>query len=133
MALTVSLCVPLLFLAFPINNAAQSNSQREVHNRNAAIPAAGPDCSSGWPTKMALALLQNAGMTDSGKIDLSKSKTVRLASQKIGKDLYRQVYDVTFTEYSGRQIEAIAMHEASNEECSMSGVKLFVISQRLGP
>ena len=82
---------------------------------------------------MAQALLQNAGITSGNKIDFSKSKTVRLSSQKIGKDLYRQVYDVTFTEYSGRTIEAIAVHDASNEECSMSDVQLFVVSQRLGP
>lgn len=82
---------------------------------------------------MAQALLQNAGITGGNKIDFSKSKTARLASQKIGKDLYRQVYDVTFTEYSGRTIEAIAVHDASNEECSMSDVQLFVVSQRLGP
>jgi hypothetical protein len=69
---------------------------------------------------MAQALLQNAGMTSSNKIDFSKSKTIRLASQKIGKNLYHQVYDVVFVEYSGRKIQAIAVHDASNEEWSMS-------------
>ncbi|MGA9632201.1 MAG: hypothetical protein WBQ63_12310 [Candidatus Acidiferrales bacterium] len=132
-ALIVSLSAPLLFLAFPINNVAQSDSHGKAHNQNASTPSAGPDCSRGWPTDMAQALLQNAGITGGNKIDFSKSKTVRLVSQKIGKDLYRQVYDVTFTEYSGRKIEAIAIHDASNQECSMSDVQLFVVSQRLGP
>lgn len=81
---------------------------------------------------MAFALLKNAGLTNNGKVDFSKTKTVRIASQKVGNDLWDQVYDVTFTEYSGRKIEAIALHEASREECSMSEVKLYVVSQRLG-
>ena len=92
----------------------------------------GPDCSGGWPTAMAFALLKNAGITNNDKIDFSKTKTVRIASEKIGNDLWRQVYDVTFTEYSGRRIEAIAVHEASREECSMSEVELYVVSQHLG-
>jgi len=81
---------------------------------------------------MAFVLLKNADITTTSKIDFSKTKTVRLASEKIGKDLYHQVYDVMFTEYSGRPIEAIAVHDASHEECSMTGVELFVVAQHLG-
>jgi hypothetical protein len=91
----------------------------------------GPDCSGGWPTDMAFTLMKNAGITNNDRIDFSKTKTVRLASQKTDKDLYHQVYDVVFTEYSGRTIEAIAVHDASSEECSMTGVQLFVVSQKL--
>jgi hypothetical protein len=91
----------------------------------------GPDCSGGWPTNMALVLMKNAGITNNEKIDFSKTKSVRVASERIGKDLYHQVYDVTFTEYSGHTIEAIAVHDASPEECSMTGVQLFVVSEKL--
>ncbi len=91
----------------------------------------GPDCSGSWPTNMAFVLLKNADITTNSKIDFSKTKTRRLASERIGKDLYHQVYDVIFTEYSGRTIEAIAVHDASHEECSMTGVELFVVSQHL--
>ena len=80
---------------------------------------------------MAFVLLKNAGMTNNENIDFSKTKTVRLASEKTGKDLYHQVYDVTFTEYSGRTIEGIAIHDASDEECSMTGIELFVVSYHL--
>jgi len=76
-------------------------------------------------------LLKNAGITDNGKVDFSKTKTVRVASEKIGNDLWHQVYDVVYTEHSGRTIEAIAVHDASQEECSMTGVDLYVVSQRL--
>jgi tRNA(Met) C34 N-acetyltransferase TmcA len=93
----------------------------------------GPNCSGGWPTNMTFVLLKNAGLLNNKSIDFSKTKTVRLASEKVGKDLWRQVYLVTFTTISGGRIEAIAVHDASDEECSMSGVKVFVVSRILNP
>lgn len=77
--------------------------------------------------------LKNAAITDNAKVDFEKTKTVRLASEKIGKDLYRQVYSVKFTEFSERGIETIDVRDASNAECSMSGVEVFVVSQHLNP
>jgi hypothetical protein len=71
--------------------------------------AATPDCSgvNRWATNMAFGALKNAGITNNDKVDFTKTKTVRLASEKIGKDLYRQVHLVTFTEKSGQTIEAL--------------------------
>ncbi len=93
------------------------------------VSAKDPDCSEGWATPMTFAQLKNAGITDNDKIDFSKTKTTRLASEKIGKDLYRQVYYVKLTEQSGKLIEAIAVHNASQEDCSESGVEVFLVSQ----
>jgi hypothetical protein len=95
---------------------------------------ADPDCTGvdRWPTKMAFVHLKNAGLTDNNKLDFTKTKTIRLASEKIGKDLFRQVHYIIFTEKSGNAIEVITSNEASNEECSMSGVDVFVISRHLG-
>lgn len=109
---------------------AQTGVTRAPNKTNVDL-IAGPDCSGGWPTAMTFVLLKNAGITDNEKVDFSRTKTVRLASEKIGNDLYRQVYDVKYTEHSGRIIEAIAVHEASNEECSMTEVELFVVSQHV--
>jgi hypothetical protein len=94
--------------------------------------AHGPDCSGQWPTIMSFVHLKNAGITDNAKVDFTKTKTVRLASERIGNGLYHQVYDVKFTEKSGSVIEVIAIHDASYEECSMTGVEVFVISKHLG-
>lgn len=91
----------------------------------------GPDCSGGWPTNMAFVHLKNAGLADNYSIDFSKTKTVRLASEKIDKDLWHQVYRVTFTKKSGDAIDTIAIHDASLEECSMKGVEVFVVSRVL--
>jgi hypothetical protein len=81
---------------------------------------------------MSFVHLKNAGITDNMKVDFSKTKTVRLASERIGKGLYHQVYDVKFTERTGNVIEVIAVHDASYEECSMTGVEVLLISKHLG-
>ena len=94
-----------------------------------APACAGPE---GWPTSMAFVYLKDAGLTSNDNIDFTKTKTTLLASESIGKDLYRQVHDVVFTEKSGRTIEVITRNTASSEECSMSGVDVFVISKHLG-
>jgi hypothetical protein len=92
-----------------------------------------PDCSgvNRWPTNMAFVHLKNAGITDNHNLDFTKTKTIRLASEKIGKDLYCQVHHVKFTERSGNILEVITVNEVSSEECSMSGVDVFVISNHL--
>ncbi len=93
-----------------------------------------PDCTgvNRWPTSMAFVYLKNAGLTDNSKLDFTKTKTIRLASEKIGKDLYRQIHYIRFTEKNGNTIEVITINEVSHEECSMSGVDVFVVSQHLG-
>jgi len=103
----------------------------------AVLPATAgndPDCSgvNGWATSMAFVHLKNAHLTDNYVLGFTKAKTVRLASELIGADLYRQVHLVTFTEKSGRTIETITINDASHQECSMSGVRVFVVSQELG-
>jgi hypothetical protein len=91
----------------------------------------GPDCSGGWPTNMTFTHLKNAGLVDNDGIDFSKTTTVRLASEQIGRDLWHQIYQVEFTKKSGDTVSAIAIHDASKEECSMTGVEVFLISKHL--
>jgi hypothetical protein len=96
--------------------------------------AQNPDCTGvdNFPTRSAFVSLKNAYITDNYKVDFTKTKTVRLASEKIGKDLYRQVHHVTFVEKSGTTIEVITVNNASNAECSESAVDVYVISKHLG-
>jgi hypothetical protein len=90
-----------------------------------------PDCSGTdrWPTNMAFVHLSNAGITSNEKVDFTKTKTIRLASEIRGKDLYRQIHQVTFFEKSGSTIQVITSNDVSSEECSMSGVDVYVVSQ----
>lgn len=93
-----------------------------------------PDCAGvdQWPTGMAFTNLKNAGITDNDKLDFSKTNTKRLASEKIGKNLYRQVHHVTFSEKSGNVIEVITVNDAADDECSMSDVDVYMITKQLG-
>jgi len=93
-----------------------------------------PDCSGvdRWATNMAFVHLKNAKYTDNDKLDFTKTKTIRLASEQIGKDLYRQVHLVTFTEKSGNKIEVVTVNDASNQECSMTGVDVYVVKEKIG-
>jgi len=81
---------------------------------------------------MAFVHLKNAGLTDNDRLDFSKTETTLLASERIGTDLYRQIHRVLFMEKSGDRIEVITSNNASAEECSMSGVEVFVVSKHLG-
>ena len=94
-----------------------------------------PNCSGvkQWPTSMAMVHLQNGGVTTSARLDASKTKTIRLASERLKPGLFRQIHRVTFIEKSGSTIEVITVNEASHEECSMSGVDVYLISRHLGP
>ena len=85
-----------------------------------------------YPTSMAFVYLKNAGITTNDKVDFTKTKTVRLASEKIGKDLYRQIHRVIFTEKSGKTIDVITINDVSSEEGSISNVEILVISKQLG-
>ncbi len=65
------------------------------------------------------------------EIGFTKSKTTCLASENIGKDLWHQVYFVTFFKRSGDEIQTVVVHDASMEECSMTGVQFYVVSKLL--
>jgi len=91
----------------------------------------GPDCSGSWPTNMAQATLKNEGLLNNEEIDFTKTKTTRLASEKVGKDRWHQVYFVTFYKRFGDRIQAVVVHDASIEECSVTGVRVYVVSRLL--
>lgn len=112
-------CLPFALLVFALPAIAQS------------VSAHGPDCSGGWPTNMAQGTLKNAGLLKNDEIDFARTKTTRLASEIKKKDLWHQVYLVTFFKKSGGEIQAIVIHDASIEECSMTGVDVYVISRHL--
>ena len=97
----------------------------------AAAQAKSPDCAS-WPTNMSLTHLKNAGLIDIPSVIDAQTRAVRLASEKIGKDLYQQVYDITFQTKDGKTIEVITNSQASSEECSMRGVDVYVVSKKIG-
>ncbi len=98
-----------------------------------ASPAvsADPDCGGpgNWAASMVFVRLKNAGIVDNEDVDFTKTQVVRIASQRVGKDLYRQVHRVTYFKRTGEAIEAIAVNDASHAECSASGVEIFLVGR----
>lgn len=96
--------------------------------------AKAPDCTNpdSWPAGMAFAQLKNAGVLDHDVIDIKKTEVKRIASERIGKNLYRQVHLVHFIKTASERITAITVNEVSSEECSMSGVDVYLVSKPLG-
>ena len=101
---------------------------------SSVVFAGNPKCDgpNNWAANMAFVHLKNAGLVHNETTDFTKTKVVRIASEKIGKDLYRQVHLVTFMEKSGEKIKIIMVNDASQEECSMSGVEVFLVSKMFG-
>ena len=102
----------------------------------AALASGQPElgCSSPerWAAKITYGHLKNAGLVTPDGVDFSKTKVELLAQQTIGEDLYRQVHEIQFTLKSGAVVRAIAINDASSEECSMGSVKVWVISKVAG-
>ena len=99
----------------------------------APVSAKAPDCSGPerYPASEAYVYLKNAGVLTPEKVDFAHRKSRIVASQRIGKDLWRQVFHVTFPLKSGRKVETIVVSDASTEECSMSAPQIFLVSKQL--
>lgn len=95
--------------------------------------AENPDCSgvNRWATNMAYAQLKNEGYVTPESVNFNRTNTRRIASEKIGDDLYKQVHHIVFTLKNGSSIKVIAVNDASSEECSMSSVEIYVVSKQI--
>lgn len=72
-------------------------------------------------------LLKNDGILVNDEVDFSRTAVQQIASQRVKKDLYRQVFKVVFHLKNGNLVQAIAVSDASKEECSMSRVTVYRI------
>ena len=90
--------------------------------------AKGPDCHS-WPMNISEGWLKKVGIVDIINLDESKTKITLLASEKKAKGLYTQIYHFIFYDTTGNTYEIITNSDASYEECSMSGVDIYLISK----
>jgi protein-disulfide isomerase len=100
---------------------------------SASSALADPKCDTpeSWPAAMAHVQLKNAGVLVNEDVDFSRTAVQQIASQPIGKALYRQVFKITFHLKTGKLIEVIAVSDASEEECSMSRVTVYRIAGTL--
>ena len=82
---------------------------------------------------MTLHVLQDGGLVDAGQIDESGTQTERLASEKVGKYLWNQIYFVRFKLRTGKTVEAIVRVSASSVADMTSGPVVYVVSKVLQP
>jgi hypothetical protein len=85
----------------------------------------GPDCSSGWPLKMAFAKLKNNGVYKSTDWNSDKIESKRLFSTKEG-DRFKQMYKVTFD--FNKKTTVFVTHFADNTECSLTEPEVYVVT-----
>jgi len=99
----------------------------------AAPPPKAPDCSgpNHWAAGTAFAQLKNDGVVTNETVEFEHVTSKTIVSERVGKDLWRQVFRVTFPLKSGSAVEAIVVSDASSEECSMSDAQVFLISKVL--
>ena len=93
-----------------------------------------PDCSGpdSWSAGIAFTYMKDAGIVTNDQLDFKKTTSKKLAYEKIGKDLYRQVHLVTFERKDHKLVQAVVMNDASSDECAMGNTQIFVISQTFG-
>ncbi len=115
----------LLLLLFVISISASAQSKPDDDK--------GPDLSGSWPTTYTLEVLKDAGLVKPEQVDATKTHTLRLASEKVGNDLWNQMYLVTFTLRNGSTIKAIAHVNASSDPDMRNGPAVYVVSKVLNP
>ena len=87
-----------------------------------------PDCKGKeqWPVKMSFVQLKNAGISANNRIDFSKTKVIRLASEKLNNGIYRQVHQITFFEKNGSEISVISINVAMVDGRAIFSLSLSV-------
>ena len=93
----------------------------------------GPDCSGPdhYPAAAAFSVMKNEGLLTNESVRWKQVQSRTIASQRIGKNLWRQIFRVTYPLTTGRKIEAIVVEEVSFDECSMSNPQIFLVSKAL--
>jgi len=75
--------------------------------------------------------MKNEGLLTNESVRWKQVQSRTIASQRIGKNLWRQIFRVTYPLTTGRKIEAIVVEEVSFDECSMSNPQIFLVSKAL--
>lgn len=78
-----------------------------------------------WPMVMAESWLKD---TKKVKLQLDKTTGEKIASQKIKKGLINNIFIFHFIDDKDQEYKVITKNIASAEECSISGVEVYLIS-----
>lgn len=78
---------------------------------------------------IAFTMLTDAHLLDKEAVVDQTSKMI--VSQRIGRGLWRQVFEVAYKMKAGPNVQAIVVNDASLEECSLSEPKVFLVTKAL--
>jgi len=85
-----------------------------------------------WADIITQVKLKNNGILGEDTIDKDKISISLIAEEKVDDFLYKQVHFITYyTKNEEKKIEVISVNMASKEECSMSGVDVYIIKDYL--
>ncbi|AFC84795.1 hypothetical protein Fraau_0305 [Frateuria aurantia DSM 6220] len=87
--------------------------------------------SASWPMHMAMGQLKNLGYLDTRQLDSASTRVVRMASEPLPGGLYQEVYHVVFQQEDGKRLEVITRSKASDQECSMGPVEVYLVNRKL--
>lgn len=96
-----------------------------------SIPAFARDnipCRS-WPMTMAKIWLQDKHIVNESQLLPNKTQFTQLSSEEKSAGRYTDVYFFSFFDKKGQQYNVITQNISSDEECSMSEVSFYLVSQ----
>ena len=82
-----------------------------------------------YPMKVSKGWLQNNNIVSIQDLNLDKTMGEKLSSEKIKKNLWNNVFRFIFIDKSNNKYELITRNVASDEECSISDVEIYMISK----
>ncbi|MEX3789169.1 hypothetical protein [Paraburkholderia sp. BR14374] len=94
-----------------------------------------PPCGDRFPAYVAQMAVRKTDIL-SLDFDATKTKAVRLASEKIGKyedgeQKWRGIYQITFEERNGNKIKLVAVYEIGELECTITDEQFLIVSKQL--
>ncbi|APA88316.1 hypothetical protein BJG93_23355 [Paraburkholderia sprentiae WSM5005] len=100
-----------------------------------AEPGPYPPCGDRFPACVAQMALRKTDIL-SLDFDATKTRAVRLASEKIGKyedgePMWRGIYQIAFEERNGNKIKLVDVYEIGELECTISDEQFLIVSKQL--
>ena len=95
--------------------------------------ASHPDCanSKGWARSLGYYYFKKAKLLRPGDFDHKRLHVIRLASEQVDDDLFRQVHYFSYEKLNGENISLVLTNAASSSECPLGSVNAYVVSQVL--
>ena len=82
-----------------------------------------------YPMNVVQVWLKNSKIIDISNLNFDKTMGEKLSSEKIRRNLWNNIFHFVFVDNNNNSYEIITRNIASNEECSISDVEIYMISK----